>query len=204
MPDLQQSHSRFARHRSRPVPSNSVTKYSESSAALQPRRSGRAPSAVMGCYAHRRQRTLQAVIEQCTTRNGIIWPLAVAPYHEWLVASRAWLAGSNGPQIKPLINFDIPLDGDVPKVKSILVRARWSYRLRRASVRRHKMFQSEGTFLTAPKSPHGAQSREVNHVGGILNVGRTCHHRASPGHKFGFVYWSSPRTRIKIGFESAM
>jgi prolyl-tRNA synthetase len=35
---------------------------------------------VMGCYGIGVTRTLQAVIEQSNDQDGIIWPLAVAPY----------------------------------------------------------------------------------------------------------------------------
>jgi prolyl-tRNA synthetase len=34
----------------------------------------------MGCYGIGITRTLQAVIEQCNDKDGIIWPLNVAPY----------------------------------------------------------------------------------------------------------------------------
>lgn len=34
----------------------------------------------MGCYGIGITRTLQAVIEQCNDKDGIIWPLSVAPY----------------------------------------------------------------------------------------------------------------------------
>ena len=34
----------------------------------------------MGCYGIGITRTLQAVIEQCNDKDGIVWPLAVAPY----------------------------------------------------------------------------------------------------------------------------
>ncbi len=40
---------------------------------------GRNPC-VMGCYGIGVTRTLQAVIEQCNDKDGIIWPLSVAPY----------------------------------------------------------------------------------------------------------------------------
>ena len=36
---------------------------------------------VMGCYGIGVGRTMAAIIEQCHDENGIIWPLAVAPYH---------------------------------------------------------------------------------------------------------------------------
>ena len=34
----------------------------------------------MGCYGIGVTRTLQAVIEQCNDKDGIIWPMSVAPY----------------------------------------------------------------------------------------------------------------------------
>jgi prolyl-tRNA synthetase len=34
----------------------------------------------MGCYGIGVTRTLQAVIEQCNDKDGILWPLSVAPY----------------------------------------------------------------------------------------------------------------------------
>jgi prolyl-tRNA synthetase len=34
----------------------------------------------MGCYGIGVTRTLQAVIEQGNDKDGIIWPLSVAPY----------------------------------------------------------------------------------------------------------------------------
>jgi len=36
---------------------------------------------VMGCYGIGVTRTLQAVIEQCNDKDGILWPVSVAPYH---------------------------------------------------------------------------------------------------------------------------
>jgi prolyl-tRNA synthetase len=41
---------------------------------------GQKKPAVMGCYGIGVTRTLQAVIEQCNDKDGIIWPLSVAPY----------------------------------------------------------------------------------------------------------------------------
>jgi len=40
---------------------------------------------VMGCYGIGVNRTLAAVIEQHHDANGIVWPLAVAPYHVTVV-----------------------------------------------------------------------------------------------------------------------
>jgi prolyl-tRNA synthetase len=56
------------------------TKYSEKLNAAYLDESGRQHPCVMGCYGIGVTRTLQAVIEQCHDKDGIIWPLSVAPY----------------------------------------------------------------------------------------------------------------------------
>jgi prolyl-tRNA synthetase len=56
------------------------TKYSEALGALFLDESGKQHPAIMGCYGIGVTRTLQAVVEQCNDRDGIIWPLSVAPY----------------------------------------------------------------------------------------------------------------------------
>ena len=56
------------------------TKYSEKFSAEYLDESGARKLAVMGCYGIGVTRTLQAVIEQCNDKDGIIWPLSVAPY----------------------------------------------------------------------------------------------------------------------------
>ncbi|MGD0744336.1 MAG: proline--tRNA ligase [Verrucomicrobiota bacterium] len=56
------------------------TKYSEKFNALYLDEAGNRKPAVMGCYGIGVTRTLQAVIEQCNDKDGIIWPLSVAPY----------------------------------------------------------------------------------------------------------------------------
>jgi prolyl-tRNA synthetase len=57
------------------------TKYSEKLNAFFLDEAGQRKLCVMGCYGIGITRTLQAVIEQCNDKDGIIWPLAVAPYH---------------------------------------------------------------------------------------------------------------------------
>jgi prolyl-tRNA synthetase len=42
--------------------------------------SGKKQPAIMGCYGIGITRTLQAVIEQCNDKDGILWPISVAPY----------------------------------------------------------------------------------------------------------------------------
>jgi len=56
------------------------TKYSEKFDALYLDETGNRKPCVMGCYGIGVTRTLQAVIEQCNDKDGIIWPLSVAPY----------------------------------------------------------------------------------------------------------------------------
>jgi len=56
------------------------TKYSERLNAYYLDEAGHKNPCVMGCYGIGVTRTLQAVIEQCNDQDGIIWPLAVAPY----------------------------------------------------------------------------------------------------------------------------
>jgi len=56
------------------------TKYSQALGALFLDASGKQQPAIMGCYGIGVTRTLQAVLEQCNDKDGIIWPLSVAPY----------------------------------------------------------------------------------------------------------------------------
>jgi prolyl-tRNA synthetase len=56
------------------------TKYSEKFNAEYLDEAGARKLSVMGCYGIGVTRTLQAVIEQCNDKDGIIWPLSVAPY----------------------------------------------------------------------------------------------------------------------------
>jgi prolyl-tRNA synthetase len=56
------------------------TKYSEKFNALFLDEAGNRKPCVMGCYGIGVTRTLQAVIEQGNDKDGIIWPLSVAPY----------------------------------------------------------------------------------------------------------------------------
>ncbi|HVU28063.1 MAG TPA: proline--tRNA ligase [Verrucomicrobiae bacterium] len=56
------------------------TKYSEKLNATFLDVDGQRKFGVMGCYGIGVTRTLQAVIEQCNDKDGVIWPLSVAPY----------------------------------------------------------------------------------------------------------------------------
>ncbi len=56
------------------------TKYSEALHALFLDESGKQQPAIMGCYGIGVTRTLKAIIEQCNDKDGISWPLSVAPY----------------------------------------------------------------------------------------------------------------------------
>jgi prolyl-tRNA synthetase len=55
-------------------------KFSEALHACFLDEAGQKRPAIMGCYGIGVTRTLQAVIEQCNDKDGILWPLSVAPY----------------------------------------------------------------------------------------------------------------------------
>ena len=57
------------------------TKYSESMHAYYKDENMQEKVIIMGCYGIGVSRTLAAVVEQHHDKDGIIWPLAVAPYH---------------------------------------------------------------------------------------------------------------------------
>ncbi len=61
------------------------TKYSEALDATFLDANGKAQPLVMGCYGIGVSRTLAAVVEQHFDDNGIIWPVAVAPFHVVIV-----------------------------------------------------------------------------------------------------------------------
>jgi len=56
------------------------TKYSEKLNATYLDADGSRKPLVMGCYGIGATRTLQAIIEQCNDKDGIIWPMSTAPY----------------------------------------------------------------------------------------------------------------------------
>ena len=56
------------------------TKYSEKLDATFLAEDGSRKFSHMGCYGIGVTRTMQAVIEQCNDKDGIIWPISVAPY----------------------------------------------------------------------------------------------------------------------------
>jgi prolyl-tRNA synthetase len=56
------------------------TRYSEKLNAFFLDEHGQSKPCIMGCYGIGVTRTMQAVIEQCNDRDGIVWPLALAPY----------------------------------------------------------------------------------------------------------------------------
>ncbi|MCR6544708.1 proline--tRNA ligase [Dehalobacterium formicoaceticum] len=57
------------------------TKYSESMGAKYLDDNGKEQLMVMGCYGIGVGRTMAAAIEQNHDQDGIVWPLAIAPYH---------------------------------------------------------------------------------------------------------------------------
>jgi prolyl-tRNA synthetase len=56
------------------------TKYSEKLGSTYLDADGQRKPTVMGCYGIGITRTLQAIIEQCNDKDGVVWPLGVAPY----------------------------------------------------------------------------------------------------------------------------
>jgi len=56
------------------------TKYSEKFNATYLDVDGSRKPLVMGCYGIGATRTLQAIIEQCNDKDGIVWPMSTAPY----------------------------------------------------------------------------------------------------------------------------
>lgn len=56
------------------------TKYSEAMGATFMDEDGKEKPLIMGCYGVGVSRTLAAIVEQHNDENGIIWPVAVAPY----------------------------------------------------------------------------------------------------------------------------
>jgi prolyl-tRNA synthetase len=61
------------------------TKYSEKMKCVFLDENNQEKAMVMGCYGIGVGRTAQAAIEQCHDKDGIIWPLAIAPYQVALV-----------------------------------------------------------------------------------------------------------------------
>lgn len=57
------------------------TKYSSKMNATYTDVDGSEKPFVMGCYGIGVTRTAQAAVEACHDENGIIWPMAIAPYH---------------------------------------------------------------------------------------------------------------------------
>jgi len=57
------------------------TKYSNAMGATFLDENGRSQPMIMGCYGIGVSRTIAAAIEQNNDENGIIWPVAVAPFH---------------------------------------------------------------------------------------------------------------------------
>ena len=65
------------------------TKYSTAMGATFLDENGRSQPMIMGCYGIGVSRTLAAVIEQNHDENGIIWPVAIAPFHVHVIPVNA-------------------------------------------------------------------------------------------------------------------
>ena len=65
------------------------TKYSESLGAMFLDQNGKSHPFYMGCYGIGVSRTMAATIEQSYDDDGIIWPVAIAPYQVVVVAANS-------------------------------------------------------------------------------------------------------------------
>ena len=61
------------------------TKYSQALGATYTSETGAELPLVMGCYGVGVSRLAQAAVEQSYDKNGIVWPVAIAPYHAIVV-----------------------------------------------------------------------------------------------------------------------
>lgn len=61
------------------------TKYSNALNARYTDEAGAEKVIIMGCYGLGTSRVMPAVIEQCHDDDGIVWPIAIAPYHVHIV-----------------------------------------------------------------------------------------------------------------------
>jgi len=86
------------------------TKYSEKLHALFLDETGQSKPCIMGCYGIGVTRTLQAIVEQCNDKDGIIWPLAVAPY-QVLITPLAVAPGTPGLQLAEKLHQELEARG---------------------------------------------------------------------------------------------
>lgn len=61
------------------------TKYTEALDCTYLDENGKAQTMIMGCYGIGVSRTIAAAIEQFADENGLVWPVAIAPYHAIVV-----------------------------------------------------------------------------------------------------------------------
>jgi prolyl-tRNA synthetase len=62
------------------------TRYSETMNAMYLDENGRMQPMIMGCYGIGVSRTLAAIAEQYNDEHGLVWPVAVAPFHIHLIS----------------------------------------------------------------------------------------------------------------------
>ncbi len=62
------------------------TRYSEAMNATYLDENGRTQTMIMGCYGIGVSRLLAAIAEQFADENGLVWPVAVAPFHVHLIS----------------------------------------------------------------------------------------------------------------------
>jgi prolyl-tRNA synthetase len=86
------------------------TKYSEKLNATYLDADGARKHTVMGCYGIGVTRTLQAIIEQGNDKDGVIWPLSVAPY-EVCITPLAVAPGSQAMQLAEKFYAELTAQG---------------------------------------------------------------------------------------------
>ncbi len=135
-----------------------------------------------------------AQLEDVADLNG-------APDFQRLAAFGARLAGGDRAQVRPARHLDVALDGDVPQVEAVLVRAGGHVVRAAATVRRHRTVTSAGTLTTAPRLPGFAPSN-----GEYLLRRRPAGPSTAPAAPMSLVSfnWSSPRIRMMTGLLSAI
>lgn len=65
------------------------TKYSKALNLVYTDEKGEKQPAEMGCYGIGVSRTMAAAVEQCNDKDGIVWPVSIAPYHVVIVPTTA-------------------------------------------------------------------------------------------------------------------
>ena len=108
----------------------------------------------MGCYGIGVSRTVQATIEQCHDKDGIIWPVALAPYHVHIC-----LLDPTDETASKIADSDTLARSSFAQSSGLTVRIR----IQRTSF----VSSSSSTGRRAQKLPHGDTSETFSKPSGI-------------------------------------